>query len=262
MTVFVKISFLETIAGNLSGQKPVKQRQLLPQIIGVGDLGEGTLPQFFFVIAEHPAKPAIAAQQAPFEVLHFDSDSRLLIGGAEPLLAIAQDLLGLSSLRDVAGDMDGADRTSVPVAEWGAGDQEVAAEPLLIDLNAMLAAVGEALVVRAEGQWCIEVVNTLVARQSHAPFGVDTQVLGHRAVGPQDPVLWVDNGDEVRNGVKGPLPLLLGLGEFPTLLALVDSPPPHPLRNNTDGQSAGQENDQPAQGSRVAEIDQTCSRVE
>ena len=52
---------------------------------------------------------------------------------------------------------------------------------------------------------CIDSKESGALLRSHA------QSLGHRAVGPHDSVLEIDNGDEVRDGVERPFPLVLGV---------------------------------------------------
>ena len=102
------------------------------------------------------------------------------------------------ALRDVAGDVDGAQNLSVWVEEWSARDEEVPAEMLLVDLHTMLAGIRQGLVVRTEGRRCVQTMDELIAQEPGALLRSHAQSLGHRAVGTHDSVLEIDNGDEVR----------------------------------------------------------------
>ena len=54
-------------------------------------------------------------------------------------------------------------------------------------------------------------MDALKARQADALLGSHAQPLGHRAVGPYDSVLQIDDGDEIRDGVERPFPFVLGV---------------------------------------------------
>ena len=77
----------------------------------------------------------------------------------------------------------------------------------------MLQPVSHGLCVRAELRRLLRLMHALEALQAHALRGGHAQALGHGPIGPHNPVLVVQNGDQVRHAVEGALPLLFGAAQ-------------------------------------------------
>ncbi len=107
------------------------------QVLGVGDVLEGPREQLLAGVADDPAVRLVDAEEAAVGVLVGDAHGGVFERAAEPLLALAQRLLGPHPLGDVLCQGDDADESAVRVHEWGveplAGDDPAVLGPVLVD---------------------------------------------------------------------------------------------------------------------------------
>ena len=111
---------------------------------------------------------------------------------------------------DVAGNMHRTDQPALLIEAGRGADQEVSAQTRLMHFRRMFPAILAGFSMWAESGLLGRAMNHFVAVQSDALLGRHSQPLGHRAVGANNPMLIVEDGHEVRDGVEGLLPIHLG----------------------------------------------------
>ena len=125
-----------------------------------------------------------------------------------------QSLFGPFLCGNVAGNVDGAGHLAGLVEQRRGRDQEIAAQPLLMNFGGVFAAVGQGASMRARIQRAVRAMDAPEALQTDALLRLDVQSTRHRTVDPHDAVLAVQNGDPIRHGVEGPFPILFSPVDF------------------------------------------------
>ena len=137
--------------------------------------------------------------------------SLALVHQAQEFLRDLAFLFVLLAFGDVARDMHRADEPTLLVEAGSRADQEVPAQARLMHFGGMLAAVPAGLARAGRTRAAASFRGQPHSMQPDALLGRHAQPLGHGTVGANDAVLIVEDGHEVRDGVEGLFPFLLGL---------------------------------------------------
>ena len=134
----------------------------------------------------------LAAYQVPFVIAGFQQ--------------VPQNLQGLLLLRDVTGHMNAADNLPRLVPQGARGDEEIAAEAIIVHFGGVLLAIGQSKGMGAR-RWRLACpVNAFVALQSDALLGRAAQLFRHRLIDPHDSVMAIEDGDQVGDAVESAFP--------------------------------------------------------
>jgi hypothetical protein len=107
---------------------------------------------------------------------------------------------------DVPSHVDRANRLAAAVGQRRDGDGKVTICARLVNLDVLPTSVLQQPAVRAEVRRLVGPVHRLVAELADHFFRRTLQPPGRRAVRPHDPVLVVQDEDQIRHGIERPLP--------------------------------------------------------
>ncbi len=125
------------------------------------------------------------------------------LGRAEQSLALG---FGAFLLGNVPRDVDRADAMADLVEERARAHEEVAAEPALVNLGDVLLAVDHREGMGTLRQRPRLVMNAVVAEAADAISRTAAQAIRQRPVRAHDPVVFVDDRDQIGHAVEGPFP--------------------------------------------------------
>src|SRR5262249_56591796 len=123
---FAAVALPQRVTGTRAPPEPGDAVEAHLQVRGVGDVLEGLAEQLLTGVADDGAEFLVEAQQAPIELPVPDADPRVLERAAEPLLALAQRVLGPLALGDVDARAGEAERPAVGVSHHHPAGQEPA----------------------------------------------------------------------------------------------------------------------------------------
>ena len=150
-----------------------------------------------------------------------DDVTHMLRNEAVALFGFSQKFFRTDPFVDVPDHMNAANESAFGVVNRRNGNMDPAAELLFIDLPDMRQTIFHENAVGAECRRFRCPVDTLVTMFPRYPHQRHTQFVGHGPVNPDDPVIGIQNGNQVRNGVEGSRPFVPGLHQllydlFPT----------------------------------------------
>ena len=116
--VLADVALLQRVAGQLAPHQRGVLLEFGRQILGVRDVLERPLEQLVAGVADDLAVLLVDAEAAAVGILVGDADGGVLEGAAEPLLALAQRLLGPPVVGDVDAAADEPNRSALAGRAW------------------------------------------------------------------------------------------------------------------------------------------------
>ena len=130
--VLAEITFLQRQAGRLAPQRRRRHVAARGQVVGVRDVMPGLFEQLLAGVADDGAELLVDAQEPALGVRVGDADRGVLERAAEPLLALAQRLLGPLAVGDVDGAAHETNRLPPGIAHGNAPCERPAVGTVLV----------------------------------------------------------------------------------------------------------------------------------